>query len=71
MKMFGNVAPLVNTILFSIYHFFTPWENITRILAVTPLSYVVWLNKNIRIGIVIHCLLNTFGCIGLLLSIIS
>jgi membrane protease YdiL (CAAX protease family) len=71
MKMFGKIAPLINTILFSIYHFFTPWENITRILAVTPLSYSVWINKNIRIGIIIHCSLNTFGCIGLLLSILK
>jgi len=25
----------------SIYHFFTPWEVITRILAITPLAYSV------------------------------
>jgi len=39
MKMFGKLAPLVNVILFSVYHFFTPWETITRILAITPLAY--------------------------------
>lgn len=66
MTMFGKAAPLVNTILFSVYHLFTPWENITRILAVTPLAYSVWLNKNIKIGIIIHCSLNTLGCIGAL-----
>jgi membrane protease YdiL (CAAX protease family) len=70
MKMFGKFAPLINTVLFSIYHFFTPWENITRILAVTPLSYSVWVNRNVNIGIIIHCALNTFGCFGLLLTII-
>jgi membrane protease YdiL (CAAX protease family) len=70
MGIFGKIAPLINTILFSVYHFFTPWENITRILAVAPLSYSVWINKNVRIGIIIHCSLNTFGCIGLLLSIL-
>jgi membrane protease YdiL (CAAX protease family) len=69
MKMFGKFAPLINTVLFSIYHFFTPWENITRILAVIPLSYSVWVNKNVNIGIIIHCSLNTFSCFGLLLAI--
>jgi membrane protease YdiL (CAAX protease family) len=61
MEMFGKIAPLINAILFSVYHFFTPWENITRILAITPLSYSVWINKNMRIGIIIHCSLNTIG----------
>ena len=26
-------APLINTVLFSLYHFFTPWQNPARILA--------------------------------------
>jgi membrane protease YdiL (CAAX protease family) len=63
MKAFGKLAPLINVILFSVYHFFTPWENISRILAITPLAYSVWINKNIRIGIVIHCSLNTLSYI--------
>jgi len=66
MKMFGRLSPLVNVILFSVYHFFTPWENITRILAITPLAYSVWINKNVKIGIIIHCSLNTLACIGAL-----
>ena len=27
----GAWAPLVNTVLFSLYHFFTPWLNVGRI----------------------------------------
>lgn len=32
----GRWAPLLNTVLFSLYHFFTPWQNPGRILALTP-----------------------------------
>ncbi|MCL1896682.1 MAG: CPBP family intramembrane metalloprotease [Clostridiales bacterium] len=66
MGKLGKAAPFVNTALFSLYHLFTPWENITRILAITPMVYAVWVKKNIRIGIWTHCGLNTLSCIGLL-----
>ena len=58
MSKLGKAAPLVNVVLFSIYHFFTPWQNITRIVALTPLAYGVWYNKNIRIGIIVHIAVN-------------
>lgn len=58
MNRQGKAAPLVNVVLFSIYHFFTPWENITRIIALTPMVYSVWYNKNIRIGIIVHMAVN-------------
>lgn len=63
MKRFGNWAPFVNTLLFSVYHFFTPWENITRIIAITPMAYTVWYKRNIRIGVIVHCALNTLSAI--------
>ncbi len=63
MSNLGKLAPLVNVVLFSLYHFFTPWENITRIVAMLPLVYAVWYNKNIRIGIIVHCLGNLTGTI--------
>jgi len=70
MKEFGKFAPLINATLFSMYHFFSPWEIITRIVAVTPYAYSVWKNKNIKIGIVVHCSLNTLGCIGTILALL-
>jgi membrane protease YdiL (CAAX protease family) len=67
MKKFGKYAPLINMLLFSIYHFHTPYQNITRMLAVTPMVYSVWLNKDIRIGIIVHCLLNTCSNIAMIM----
>ncbi len=42
MSRLGNWAPFLNTVLFSFYHFFTPWQNPLRIIALTPLFYIVW-----------------------------
>ena len=63
-------APVLNAVLFSLYHFFSPWENPIRILALIPLVYVVWRTKNIRFGILVHIILNSIGAIILLVSIL-
>jgi membrane protease YdiL (CAAX protease family) len=52
-------APLVNIFLFSLYHFFTPWQNISRIVALLPLGYTVWWKRNIYVGMIQHVLLNS------------
>jgi membrane protease YdiL (CAAX protease family) len=56
-------APLLNVVLFSVYHFFSPWKNLERILALLPGVYIIQWKKNIYIGIIPHCLLNTTGMI--------
>lgn len=68
MGRLGAAAPFVNAALFSLYHFFTPWENVTRIIALTPMVYTVWFKKNIRISILVHCILNTSSVIIMALS---
>jgi membrane protease YdiL (CAAX protease family) len=54
-------APLVNVFLFSIYHFFSPWRNLERILALLPGTYIIQWKRNIYLGMIPHCLLNTTG----------
>jgi uncharacterized protein len=56
-------APLVNVLLFSLYHFFSPWQNITRILALLPMVYTVRWKRNIYLSMLAHCLLNTGSCL--------
>ncbi len=67
----GFWAPLINTVLFSIYHFFTPSENISRILALLPMVYVVWWKRNIYIGIILHCSGNAVGLLFMLAQFLS
>lgn len=59
-------APLLNVVLFSLYHFFTPWQNPGRILAFAPLAFVAWRKRNIYIGMWAHCLLNIGGMLYLI-----
>jgi membrane protease YdiL (CAAX protease family) len=54
-------APLLNVLLFSVYHFFSPWRNFERIVAGLPGAYLIQWKKNIYLGMIPHCLLNTTG----------
>jgi membrane protease YdiL (CAAX protease family) len=54
-------APVLATVLFVFYHFWSPWQAVTRILFVLPMIYVVWGKRNIYIGIWVHCIENTVG----------
>jgi membrane protease YdiL (CAAX protease family) len=71
MQKFGKLAPLINSIIFSLYHFFSPFEIITRILAMTPLIYSVWINKDKKIGIIVHCIMNNIGHIFIIISLLQ
>ena len=54
-------SPIVNTLLFSIYHLWSPWMIPVRFIATLPLYYMVWKKENIYIGIIVHCSLNIVG----------
>ena len=66
-----NWAPLISVLLFSLYHFWLPWENPARIITLLPLVYAVQWKRNIYLSIMVHCLLNTIGSIGLLVLVLN
>jgi membrane protease YdiL (CAAX protease family) len=61
MARFGRWAPVLNTVLFSLYHFWTPWQFLSRVAAVAPFVYAVWWRRNMHIGMIVHILLNLSG----------
>jgi CAAX protease family protein len=61
---FGRGAPVLNAVLFSLYHFWTPWQNIGRILGLLPWIYTVWRKRSLALSMAIHISVN---CIFLLL----
>ena len=71
ISRFKMLAPLMNVALFSLYHFFSPWQYPAIFLGFLPVVYVVYLKKNIYLGIVIHCLLNGIGVLHLMSSVLS
>lgn len=71
ISRYGKLTPLIVTVLFSIYHFWLPFNNLFRIMAFFPAFYLTWKKKNIFIALVCHILSNLFSSIGLILMIIS
>lgn len=61
MEWMGRWAPLVNVSLFSLYHFWSPWQIVGRILGFGPTVYAVRWKENVYLGMVVHCTLNTLG----------
>ena len=62
-------AILLNTVLFSLYHFFSPWQQLSRILGLLPLVYVVARKRNIYVGLITHCLLNLLSTVSMIAMI--
>jgi uncharacterized protein len=62
----GAWAPLVNTVLFSLYHFFTPWQNVGRIIGLLPMVYATWWKRSIYVSLAVHVLGNVSAMLLLL-----
>lgn len=70
LERYGRLAPVINGVLFAVYHFWSPWAVISRSIAILPLTYSVYRRKNIMVGILVHCSLNCIGSIPLLLAVL-
>jgi uncharacterized protein len=68
----GWSGPLVHSLLFALYHVWSPWMVLARTLALLPLIYIVRWKKNIGLGVVAHWLINSidfFVGLGFILSL--
>jgi membrane protease YdiL (CAAX protease family) len=63
MEWMGRWAPLVNVSLFSLYHFWSPWQVLGRILGLGPTVYAVRWKETVYLGMVVHCTGNILGII--------
>lgn len=59
MSHLGQKAPVLNAVLFSLYHFWTPWLLISRIGFFLPAVWATWRAKDLRISLWVHCLSNS------------
>lgn len=53
-----ETSAILNVILFSVYHFWSPWLIVTRIIAMFPLYYFVYKKNLLKLAILVHCLAN-------------
>jgi membrane protease YdiL (CAAX protease family) len=64
LPQLGKWAPLFNTVLFSVYHFWAPWTVLSKIVFLFPGVWFVWRKHDIRASIWMHpgsALLATTG----------
>lgn len=61
------VKSIINAFLFALYHFWSPWDIITRTIAVVPYAFITLKTKNIWIAIVAHIGVNMISTISILI----
>lgn len=70
----GGWAPVVSAVLFSLYHFWSPWVFVSRVIFMFPGFWLAWRHKDIRISIGMHVgvtsTMATFGVIAVGLNLI-
>ena len=71
ISRFGAWAPLLNTVLFSLYHFFNPSGFISRIGSFLPLAYGAWWKRSIYVSMIVHVLFNFTTAVITLLVILG
>ncbi len=70
-KMQNAYTPILIGILFSLYHFWLPFNNIFRILVFAPVAYVAYKKKNIYISIGNHCLCNLISVVDFVVAVLG
>lgn len=71
MKWLGKWGVVFHVVLFAIYHFWTPWLIPVRIAVMLPLYFCVYKKDSLKLGIIVHCLVNFTDVIGLIMLILS
>ena len=67
-KKQSTFLPILIAVLFSVYHFWLPFNNVFRILTFAPAAYVSYKQKNIYISICFHCLCNLFSVVSFIVA---
>lgn len=71
ISRYGKLAPLIVTVLFSLYHLWLPFNNLFRIAIFLPAAFVAWKQKNIYITIAFHIFCNFFSTISIIVAFYS
>jgi membrane protease YdiL (CAAX protease family) len=55
---FGRGAPVLNTALFTLYHFHTPWRYPVILLGYLPIAWTSWRRRSFWVGLAAHMVIN-------------
>lgn len=68
---YGRGAPVLNTALFTLYHFHTPWRWPVIFLGYLPICIASWRNRSLWIGLGAHLLVNNIFVLMMLASYLA
>lgn len=71
LKRYGWAAPVITTVLFSLYHLWLPFNNLFRIAVFLPASLLAYRMKNIYISLAFHCMCNLFSSLGFIFAVLG
>ncbi len=71
MAHLGPWAPLIHPALFTLYHVWSPWLFISRMLFGLPMIWAVWHYKSLSISLWVHIVMNSLGIILSLAAALS
>ena len=63
---YGRWAPVINTVLFALYHFFMPWRYPAIILGFLPITWMAWRERSVYVSIAAHVTINMITVLLLL-----
>jgi membrane protease YdiL (CAAX protease family) len=66
LERYGRWAPVINTVLFAIYHLFSPWRYPAIILGFLPITWMAWRTRSIYVSIAAHMTINMLTILLLL-----
>lgn len=58
IERYGRWAPVLNTVLFSLYHLWTPWQNLARIVGLLPMTWATRRHRSVQLSIATHVTVN-------------
>jgi membrane protease YdiL (CAAX protease family) len=68
---YGKWTPVIITGIFSLYHFWLPFQNIFRMAAFLPMAYISYRKKNLYICMASHMMCNIFSSISFIAAIVN
>jgi membrane protease YdiL (CAAX protease family) len=71
LSRLGWKAPLLETVLFVLYHVWQPWYYVYTLFTMAAYVFPVYRAKNIYIGVWAHTMLNLIGNVTLLLMVLG
>jgi membrane protease YdiL (CAAX protease family) len=68
---FGRWAPVINTALFSLYHFWSPWQVLVRLAGFLPMTWVTWRTRSVYVSMAAHITINTIFLAFLMAALVA